>query len=826
MSGWELVVGFNFITAAAYVGIAWFIVRGLVRTGQLLRNYLAVATAAIFITCSAHHVLHALDLVGGGDAMRTSMMREMMGQSIDVIVTFSTAVTGVLYLGLRRSYGMLLRSSPSMFDHAAETRYRQLAANLPHTAITVFNRDLRYVLVGGAGLGAVGYTRADMEGRLIADVVPPQVFARLQGHYLAALNGQTSEFDHTSTVTGAVFHNRMSPLRDEGGRVIGGLAISEDVTTARRLATQLHDAQAFNTAVLAASPDITAITSMATGEMTWASRSVLELLGWPAEQLLADEGPRLLDLVLEEDKAALVKVRATVGQLADGDSCTFRFRIRSPEGYRWLARQSTPFRRDQHGAVVSYLSVVRDVTDIVEVERRMEHAALHDPLTGLPNRALLLDRMGTALARADRLGAEVAVLFCDLDGFKKVNDTYGHAAGDAVLVQVTERLKDLIRKSDTVARVGGDEFVVILDPAPVKLTATPQPTSNSSSEAPNMFLRQVASTVADRIRTELSRPLIVDGRRHNVSVSVGMTYAQRGSTALNVLRDADIALYRAKQRGKNRIEVFDESFGADVAQRNRVETELRLALDPDRAGPPALTVAYQPVYDLADNSLVGFEALARLTDTTGIPIPPDAFIPIAEETGLINALGEQILDQALACLATWHAAHPHDRPATMAVNLSARQAQHADMPRVVQAALTRHHLQPSDLILELTESVLLESGTSTLRQFTELRRDGVGIAIDDFGTGYASLRYLATLPVSSVKVDRTFTATITTDHTSATIVNAILTLARDLNLDCVVEGLETHEQIAALPTQVQGQGYLLGRPTATPQSTWLAAAAH
>ena len=752
------------------------------------------------------------------------MMREMMGQSIDVIVTFSTAVTGVLYLGLRRSYGMLLRSSPSMFDHAAETRYRQLAANLPHTAIAVFDRDLRYTLVEGAGVQAVGYTRAQMEGRLIRDVVPDRVYQRLACFYRAALDGETSEFDHTSTVTGAVFHNRMSPLRDEAGRVIGGLAISEDVTTARRLAAELEDAQAVNTAVLAASPDVTAITSMATGEMTWASRSVLELLGWPAAAVLADEGPQLLDLVLEEDKAALIRVRATVGQLADGDSCTFRFRIRSPEGHRWLARQSTPFRRDQHGAVVSYLSVVRDVTDVVEVERRMEHAALHDPLTGLPNRALLLDRMGTALARADRLGAEVAVLFCDLDGFKKVNDTYGHGAGDAVLVQVAERLKNLIRKSDTVARVGGDEFVVILDPAPVKPTATPETTSNGGV-SPNTFLRQVASTVADRIRTELSRPVVVDGRRHNVSVSVGMTYAQRGGAALDVLRDADIALYRAKQRGKNRIEVFDESFGADVAQRNWVETELRLALDPDRAGPPALTVAYQPVYDLADNTLVGFEALARLKDATGTPIPPDAFIPIAEETGLINALGEQILEQALACLATWHAAHPDDRPATMAVNLSARQAQHADMPRVVQAALTRHHLQPSDLILELTESVLLESGTSTLRQLTELRRNGVGIAIDDFGTGYASLRYLATLPVSSVKVDRTFTATLTTDHTSATIVNAILTLASDLNLDCVVEGLETHEQIAALPTQVQGQGYLLGRPTPTPQNRWLATAA-
>ena len=272
------------------------------------------------------------------------------------------------------------------------------------------------------------------------------------------------------------------------------------------------------------------------------------------------------------------------------------------------------------------------------------------------------------------------------------------------------------------------------------------------------------------------------------------------------------------------MEVFDESLGADVVERNRVEAVLRQALDPDHTGLPALTVAYQPVYDLADHSLVGFEALARLTDAAGSPIRPDSFIPIAEETGLITPLGEQVLDHALACLVGWRDDHPQDRPATMSVNLSARQAQHADMPRVVQSALARHGLAPADLILELTESVLLESGSSTLRQLTELRASGVGIAIDDFGTGYASLRYLATLPVSSVKVDRSFTATLTSNRTSATIVHAILTLAGDLGLACVVEGLETREQIAALPSAVLGQGFLLGRPTALPQDSWLTAA--
>ena len=824
MTGWELVVAFNFITAAAYLGIAYFIVRGLVHTRQLLQNHLAVATAAIFVTCAAHHLLHALDLFAEGDAMQTSMMREMMGQSIDVVVTAATAVAGVLYLGLRRSYGILLRS-PAMFDHAAETRYRQLVSNLPHTAVFVFDRQLRYVLTGGVSQTGVGYERSALEGQRIEEAVPSEVWAQIGPHYRAALAGRSTEFDHASTVTGAVFHNRVSPMVDEAEDIIGGLVVSEDVTAQRLLQRELADAQTFNAAVLAASPDITAISSMATGQMTWASRSVLEMLGWPPAEQLADEGPLLLDLVVDEDRDALAKVRASVGLLADGESFTFRFRVRSADGYRWLARQSTPFRRDDNGALLSYLSIVRDVTHIVQVERRMEHAALHDPLTGLPNRALLLDRMTSALARGDRLGAEVAVLFCDLDGFKKVNDSHGHAAGDAVLRQVADRLKHLIRKSDSVARVGGDEFVVILEPSVTKAASAGQSSGDGGvSAAEAVTLRQVASTVADRIRAELRRPIEVDGQRYNISVSVGMTFAQRNSTAPNVLRDADLALYRAKQRGKNRVEVFDESLGADVMERSRVEAVLRQALDSDGTGPIALTVAYQPVYDLADNALVGFEALARLTDAAGRSIPPDAFIPIAEETGMITPLGERILDQALACLVGWRAAHPDDRPATMAVNISARQAQHADMPSVVRNALARHQLNACDLILELTESVLLESGTSTLRQLTELRESGVGIAIDDFGTGYASLRYLATLPVSAVKVDRSFTATLTSDRISATIVHAILTLAGDLGLGCVVEGLETLEQIQALPSAVQGQGYLLGRPTALPQDTWLAAA--
>ena len=567
MNNWKWVFAFDFGTAVAYLAIALFIIRGLVSTRQLLRNHLAVATATIFMASGAYHVLHALDLIFEDDAMNRSIARTIVGHPVDVLVTAATALTGAAYLFLRRFYGELL-ASPAMFNHAAETRYRQLAANLPHTAVFVFDKDLRYVLVGGAGMKDVGYQRSSMEGKLICDVVPRPVWKRISPYYQAAVAGAFADFDHTSSVTGVTFHNRIGPLLDESGRIIGGLVISDDVTADRAMHEQLAQAQAFGAAVLAASPDITVIIEVETGQMSWSSRSVMEVLGWPPGETPAEEARSLTNLVVDDDRESIGRISAAVAQLPDGESITSRFRIRSVDGYRWLTGQSTPFRRGPDGQVWSYLSVVRDITDVVEMERRMEHAALHDSLTALPNRTLLLDRLTSALARADRLSTKLAVLFCDLDGFKKVNDTYGHAAGDAVLVEVARRLDSLVRKSDSIARVGGDEFVIILEPAAAKLAPpAPRTAGDATVATHNSHLEAVATMVAERVRTEISRPFDVDGHRYGISISVGMTFAERGSQAAEVLRKADVALYRAKRRGRNRVEVFDESFRVDAVQR-------------------------------------------------------------------------------------------------------------------------------------------------------------------------------------------------------------------------------------------------------------------
>ncbi len=552
------------------------------------------------------------------------------------------------------------------------------------------------------------------------------------------------------------------------------------------------------------------------------------------------------------DLAALVPSVAGVLVLPFGGSgdCLVWFRQEVAQSVDWLGDQSPDNRRtplsprtsfDLWRQTVSGCSLAWDDAEIVEAaelgrdieqvllrraEAELAHLGLHDGLTGLPNRNLLVDRITSAVAKAALHGDEVAILFCDLDDFKRVNDTAGHAAGDAVLIEAAARLQGALRAGDTVARVGGDEFVIVLERARDRASepAAGSPAGGGGpapASAPGPGdVRDRAARVAARIQAELTRPVTFQGQQHVISVSVGMTFAAAGSRAEDLLRDADVAMYRAKQSGKNRAATFDDSLRAQAVARAEAEHALRSALVPGGPGTAQLTVAYQPVIDLRDGRLASFEALARLTDTDGRSHDAAVFTSVAEHTGLINILGEKVLESALGALVTWRAGHATATPVTMSVNLSARQAQQADITTLVRAAVERHGLQPGDLTLELTESVLTEAGSVTLQQLTELHSDGVGIAIDDFGTGYASLRYLAILPVDTVKIDQSFTAGLPHDPTSATIVRAVAALAADMNLACIIEGVETEAQLAALPAGVLGQGFLLGRPTPTPQDRW------
>jgi PAS domain S-box-containing protein len=607
------------------------------------------------------------------------------------------------------------------------------------------------------------------------------------------------------------------PLRARGTHL--------DITDLTKAEKSAQQAGAFLDAVLAATPDFTFVTRLATGAVIYVSKDK-GILGIDARQLAALGNQGGDALVHPDDQPRHLAFNLETKDLQDGQVLQLRYRARHADGqWRWLNRRVTPFRRAASGEVIEVLGVVRDISDVMEAEGRLTHAALHDGLTGLPNRALLIDRLEAALARSARDGREVAVLFCDLDGFKRVNDTAGHAAGDALLLEIARRLHETMREHDTVARVGGDEFVMIVEPWNRADTPNPETSPDSGLAAD----RKLAIEVAERVAVVLRQPVTVNGIDHAVSASIGITYATLAPggpagmvNAEQVLQDADTAMYLAKGRGKDRFEVFQHGLHTDLAERGRVEQLLRHALSPTRfsGGDPAasrdpgatLTAAYQPVFDDGTGALVGFEALARLTDEQGLDVPPEYFIPIAEETGLIHLLGRTMLMLACSQLQTWRADIPGLGQVTMAVNVSGVQAQRSSLAGDVRGALDAHDLTPGDLVLELTETALLQVAQSTIAALRALREEGVGISIDNFGIGYSSVRYLATLPVSGVKIDRSVTAGLPHDPTSVKIVNAVTRLAADLELACVIEGVETAEQHAALPVGVSVQGFLTGRP--------------
>ena len=436
-------------------------------------------------------------------------------------------------------------------------------------------------------------------------------------------------------------------------------------------------------------------------------------------------------------------------------------------------------------------SVVIDVTDQREAQRALAYSATHDALTGLPNRTLFGDRLDVALAQAERAGDLVAVVFCDLDRFKMVNDSLGHAAGDVMLQVAAERLAGVVRSGDTVARLGGDEFALLCT---------------------NVTDADEARAVAERVCAAMREPIPVGERLITSTLSVGVAVCAPGERDVaGLLRDADVAMYQAKDAGRDQVALFDASLRVTAGERLEFHTALRAAVDHGE-----ITVVYQPVLHLDGNGegdrVVGLEALARWQRPGYGNVPPTAFIPTAEDLGLIHVLGEHVLRTALEALVAWR--EESGLPLVAAVNMSALQLADARCVDMVSRLLAETGLPPSALELEITESVLMLDVDQSLRRLAELRALGVSVAVDDFGTGYSSLAYLRDLPVDVLKIDRSFTMHLPADRP---MVEFIVELARAIGATTVVEGVETAEQLAVIRGIGcdQAQGYYLSHPLAT-----------
>jgi diguanylate cyclase (GGDEF)-like protein len=523
-----------------------------------------------------------------------------------------------------------------------------------------------------------------------------------------------------------------------------------------------------------------------TGAIVW-SGETYRIFGLDPK-VPAPMGEAFLALFHPDDRAACetqgpAHQAAAAGQLSDKPRVDLHFRIVQPGGAVRRVHHESELVLDQHGAAVRWIGTYRDVTEAYEAEARIAHMAHHDALTGLPNRVLFHDHLEHALLGVRRYNDTLAVLYLDLDHFKNVNDGLGHPAGDKLLQAVAERLRACLRISDMVARFGGDEFAVLQ----IGLAGPHE-----------------AGALADRIVTLLSEPYDIDGQLVEIGASVGIALAPiDGETAEQLLANADVALYQAKEDGRRTYCFFQPDMGASVQAHHLLALDLRNAL-----GAGELEVYYQPLVTLATGVISGFEALLRWHHPLHGMVAPAKFIPLAEETGLIIPIGEWVLRQACAEAAAW----PDDLK--VAVNLSPVQFKRGNLPQVVFATLASSGLPARRLELEITESVFLAESKTNLATLRSLRALGVGISMDDFGTGYSGLSYLRAFPFDKIKIDRSFISAVGEGADCMAIIKAITTLGWSLGIPTLAEGVETKKQLAWVRAAgcTEMQGYLFSRP--------------
>jgi len=666
---------------------------------------------------------------------------------------------------------------------SSERRYRLLAENVSDT---VMHSDGGLILwVSPALTATLGWQPEDWVGHDFTEFAHPDAIVRLAEMQRARAEGQATVTRLRALASDGTYHwveTHAKPYLDEEGRQIGS------VTSFRLVDTEVAAEQAIRESearyrLLAENGSDVVYQLDSDGLFTWVSPAVTEALGWHPSELV---GTSPVDLIHQEDRAAVeVRRRAFhTGEVVAPNSIRFR----TADGqHRWMSARTRPLL-DDLGAMVGAVVALRDVTREREAQDELAFRAFHDPLTGLKNRAWVLDMLDADLRAAERRGTQLGVMFIDLDNFKVVNDSLGHIAGDDVLATIAQRVSAVLRPADRLGRFGGDEFVVVV---------------------PDVGEVHELEVIAERLSAAIALEMMVDQHRIVPTASIGIAVSTPASTSESLLRDTDSALFRAKGAGRARWHFFDEEMHAQAVARLTIEDELRRAIDEHQ-----FVVHYQPIVRLSDAAVVGHEALVRWNHPTRGLLYPGDFLPVAEDSGLIVDMGHQVLHQVCELIA----AHP-DLPGPISVNKSPLQIARPGWRDLFVNVLEAHGVDPARIVIELTETAVLNVLELTRDDLLHVRDLGVGIHMDDFGTGFSSISLLRDLPVTGIKLDRSFTSLLTVEDSPPNVLAAGLAgLADGLHLQSIAEGVETPEQASILLAQgwTHGQGWLYGRPQPVP----------
>lgn len=680
------------------------------------------------------------------------------------------------------------RRNAELAARARAQEIRLLADNVP-VLISHFSHDLRCLFANKAYAAFWGWNVDSVIGRTVEEIIGAEGFREIEPYIRRVLSGETATYERS--LRGAdggtrVIEVNLLPQLDEAGRAISAFVLISDITRHRLSEQAVRESEERLRKFADATHE--GIVFHDDGVITDCNDAGLRLIGYRYEELV---GRPVLDFVAPESRDTVLNnirlgyERAYEGFILHKDGA----RVAVEMTGKVMPYKGRPYR----------MTVIRDIRDRKEAEARIQFLAHHDTLTGLPNRVLLMDRLEFILASARRREARVGVLFIDLDNFKTVNDSLGHAAGDALLRQVASRIEGALRSVDVVSRLGGDEFLVVL---------------------PDLESEQAPVAVAEKLLAVVTEPVTLEGQSLSVSPSIGIAVFPRdGTTADTLIRNADAAMYLAKDRGRSNFQFFSERLSQTAFNTLSLESRLREAI---RDG--AFELHYQPQVRVDTGRLVGVEALIRWPQKDGPPVMPNDFIPIAEQRGLIMPIGAWALRQACRQNRMWQLAGLPRVP--VAVNLSAIQFKQRNLIAEVERVLDETGLDAAWLEFELTESMLMDETPELVRTMDGLRALGVKLAIDDFGTGHSSLAHLKRFPIDKLKIDRTFVRDIATDPDDRAITAAIVGLARAMGITSIAEGVEAGAQLDFLLERGcdEMQGFLVSRPLAAADcAAWMAA---